>query len=178
MNPSNTNPKIVAAVSIAFLGYALYSWYSIPTHEGFFNINSQKYKEFDASQPPLRKAMPEQQVAGAGPSAPAERAPEQSVVVPPEEPYDPQEQPHESSEHPNRLRYPERLYGPGLEQDSGADASSAEDAISSGIASNSHQATMHAYQVFSPEFAQNGGLFMDNGVMANDSAVKLEYSSV
>jgi hypothetical protein len=138
---------------------------------------SQKYKEFDAlhSQPPLRKAMPEQQ---AGPSAPAERAPEQSVVVPPEEPYDPQEQPHESSEHPNRLRYPERLYGPGLEQDSGADAANAAYAVDSGIASNSHQATMHAYQVFSPEFAQNGGLFMDNGVMANDSAVKLEYSSV
>jgi len=182
MNPSNTNPKIVAAVSIAFLGYALYSWYSIPTHEGFFNINSQKYKEFDAlhSQPPLRKAMPEQQ---AGPSALAERErhPVESVVVPPEEPYDPQEQPHESSEHPNRLRYPERLYGPGLEQDSGADASDAAyaaHAVDSGIASNSHQATMHAYQVFSPEFAQNGGLFMDNGVMANDSAVKLEYSSV
>lgn len=179
MNPSNTNPKIVAAVSIAFLGYALYSWYSIPTHEGFFNINSQKYKEFDAlhSQPPLRKAMPEQQAAGAGPSTASESAREaaESVVVPPEEPYDPQEEPHESSEHPNRLRYPERLYGPGLEQDSGADAASAVD---SGIASNSHQATMHAYQVFSPEFAQNGGLFMDNGVMANDSAVKLEYSSV
>jgi hypothetical protein len=83
-----------------------------------------------------------------------------------------------------------------LEQDSGADAASAASAanaayaanaasaanaayaVDSGIASNSHQATMHAYQVFSPEFAQNGGLFMDNGVMANDSAVKLEYSSV
>lgn len=182
MNPSNTNPKIVAAVSIAFLGYALYSWYSIPTHEGFFNINSQKYKAFEAmNSHPLKKAIPEREVAEvapSGPSAPAERAPAESVVVPPEEPYDPQEQPHESSDHPNRLRYPERLYGPGLEQDSGADSAYAANAVDSGIASNSHQATMNAYQVFSPEFAQNGGLFMDNGVMANDTAVKLEYSSV
>jgi hypothetical protein len=177
MNPSNTNPKIVAAVSIAFLGYALYSWYSIPTDEGFFNINSQKYKSFNAlHQPPFpkeRHTIPPPEVAPSGPSAPAERAPNVAVIVPPEEPYDPQEQPQESSDHPNRLRYPERLYGPGLDQDSNE-----VNAVGSGIASNSHQATMNAYQVFSPEFAQNGGLFMDNGVMANDTAVKLEYSSV
>jgi len=98
--------------------------------------------------------------------------PTNSVIIPPEEPYDPQDQLNESSDHPERLRHPERLYSPGLEQ------TDTTTAVESGIASNSHMATMSAYQSFGPEFAQNGGQFMENGVIANDTSVKLEYSSV
>jgi hypothetical protein len=52
-------------------------------------------------------------------------------------------------------------------------------AVESGIASSSHQATMNAYQVFGPEFAQNGGVFMEEtGVIANDSSIERGYSSI
>jgi hypothetical protein len=38
---------------------------------------------------------------------------------------------------------------------------------------------MNAYQIFGPEFAQNGGVFMEeSGVIANDSAVETAYSSI
>ena len=159
------NTKITIAVVLAFLAYALYSWFSIPQYDGF-DINSQKY-EAVASVDPI---VP---VVAGGPSLPSESPDTRvhQVIVPPEVPYDPQEQSYESAEHPDRLRHPERVYGPGLEQD---DQSTA---VESGIASNSHRKTMDAYQSFGPEFAQNGGSFMEN-VMANDTALNSEYSSV
>ena len=166
------NSRVVLSVFAALVLYALYSWISTPSLEGF-DINSQNYSTYK----PL-PSLPVQQeepriVSPSGPGAPNERAPADSFVVPPEEPYDPQEQPYESSEHPNRLRYPERLYGPGLEPN---DKTSA---VESGIASSSHQATMNAYQVFGPEFAQNGGVFMEEtGVIANDSSIETSYSSI
>jgi hypothetical protein len=36
---------------------------------------------------------------------------------------------------------------------------------------------MESYQTFGPEFAQNGGTFLDNGVIANDSSVDMSYSA-
>ena len=159
MNLGSANFKIAISVFIVFVAYGVYSWYSIPSYEGF-DINSQNYSEFKA--PPL---VAVKEVSLPGP-------PTKTVIVPSEEPYDPQEQLNESSDHPERLRRPERLYSPGLEQ------SDTTTAVESGIASNSHMATMSAYQSFGPEFAQNGGQFMDNGVIANDTSVKLDYSSV
>jgi len=156
------NTKITIAVVLAFLVYALYSWFSIPQYDGF-DINVQQYQEVITPTKPVSPTV----VAG-GPNTPA---PSKATFVPPEEPYDPQEQPYESADHPDRLRHPERLYGPGLEQDDQTTA------VESGIASNSHQKTMDAYQTFGPEFAQNGGSFMDS-VMANDTALNSEYSSV
>jgi hypothetical protein len=162
------NTKITIAVVLAFLLYALYSWFSIPQYDGF-DINSQKYEAVIA---PPKPVSPTVMVAAGGPNSPSAAAPIQSTIVPPEVPYDPQDQQYESADHPDRLRYPERVYGPGLEQDDQVTA------VESGIASNSHQKTMNAYQSFGPEFAQNGGSFMENGVMANDTALNSEYSSV
>jgi hypothetical protein len=168
MNLGSASFKIAASVFIVFVAYGVYSWYSIPSYEGF-DINSQNYSEFKAPTPPMQTITPlvhVKEVSVAGPP------PTSSVIVPPEEPYDPQDQLNESSDHPDRLRRPERLYSPGLEQ------TDTTTAVESGIASNSYMATMSAYQSFGPEFAQNGGQFMDNGVIANDTSVKLEYSSV
>jgi len=158
--------RIVIAVVIVFIAYSIYSWYSIQS-DGF-DINSQQYSEVIA---PLRPVAPTRVVAAGGPNTPSTAPPPGVLMVPPEEPYDPQAQTHESAEHPDRLRYPERLYGPGLEQDDKVTA------VESGIASNSHQKTMNAYETFGPEFAQNGGAFMDT-VMANDTALNTDYSSV
>jgi hypothetical protein len=163
------NTKITIAVVVAFLIYSLYSWYSIPQYDGF-DINQQKYENVMA---PPKPVAPTEVISAGGPSSPNAAPPvNEHIMVPPEEPYDPQEQTYESADHPDRLRYPERAYGPGLEQDDMTRP------VESGIASNSHQKTMNAYQTFGPEFAQNGGAFMENGVMANDTALNDEYSSV
>lgn len=168
------NSRVVLSVFAALVLYAVYSWISTPSleREGF-DINSQNYSTYKPLPSLPLPAEEPRIVSPSGPGAPNERAPADSFVVPPEQPYDPQEQPYESSEHPNRLRYPERLYGPGLEPN---DKTSA---VESGIASSSHQATMNAYQVFGPEFAQNGGVFMEEtGVIANDSSIETGYSSI
>ena len=158
--------KITIAVVVAFLIYSFYSWYSIPQYDGF---------DIHESVLPHAKAPPLEASPTLAPTLEAAAAPKQSVrpaeMSPEEEPYDPQEQTYESADHPDRLRRPERSYGPGLEQDDTMRA------VESGIASNSHEKTMNAYQTFGPEFAQNGGSFMD-GVMANDTALNDEYSSV
>jgi len=168
------NPRVTIAVLIAFLAYAVYSWMSMPAGVEGFVTKSPTPSEYlpVAKEAKEEEAPPSRVVSPSGPSSPNELAPEDSYVVPPEEPYDPQEKEYESATHPNRLRYPERLYGPGLEQ------TDKQTAVDAGIASNSHQATMSAYQVFGPEFAQNGGLFMDNGVIANDTSVETGYSSI
>lgn len=172
------NPRVTIAVLIAFLAYAVYSWMSMPAGVEGFVTKSPTPSEYVPLAGPVAKeakeeeAPPSRVVSPSGPSSPNEQAPEDSYIVPPEEPYDPQEKEYESATHPNRLRYPERLYGPGLEQ------TDKQTAVDAGIASNSHQATMSAYQVFGPEFAQNGGLFMDNGVIANDTSVETGYSSI
>jgi hypothetical protein len=166
------NSRIAVAVFLALVLYAMYSWISTPLSEGF-DINSQNYSTYKPLPTEVTPVLPPKIVSPSGPGAPNERAPDTSFVAPPEEPYDPQEQTYESSEHPSRLRYPERLYGPGLE------ANDTTTAVESGIASSSHQATMNAYQVFGPEFAQNGGVFMEeNGVIANDSSIERGYSSI
>jgi hypothetical protein len=162
------NTKITTAVVLAFLLYALYSWISIPKYDGF-DINSQQYSNVITIEKPV---APTKIISSGGPNTPSEKPPTESMVMPPEMPYDPQEQPYESSDHPDRLRHPERAYGPGLEQDNSTNA------VESGIASNSYQQTMSAYQTFGPEFAQNGGAFMENGVVANDTSLNIEYSSV
>lgn len=172
------NPRVTVAVLIAFLAYAVYSWMSMPAGVEGFVTKSPTPSEYVAAPLASAKEAKEEEaprsrvVSPSGPGSPNEQAPEDSYVVPPEEPYDPQEKEYESATHPNRLRYPERLYGPGLEQ------TDKQTAVDAGIASNSHQATMSAYQVFGPEFAQNGGLFMDNGVIANDTSVETGYSSI
>ena len=168
------NTRVTLAVVVAFLAYALYSWYSIPQYDGF-DINTQKYSEPNLSTPqpqPLPSAKEERTITPAGPNAPGQQAPNERVIVPEEEAFDPQADSFESAEHPERLRHPERLYGPGLEQDDSVTA------VESGIASKSFQQTMNAYQSFGPEFAQNGGAFMENGVVANDTSLNSEYSSV
>jgi hypothetical protein len=166
------NSRVAIAVFIALLLYSIYSWISTPVNEGF-DINSQNYSTYKPITQYTPEPLPERTISPSGPGSPNERAPAGSKIVPPEEPYDPQEQPYESSDHPNRLRYPDRLYGPGLE------AGDKTSAVESGIASSSHQATMNAYQIFGPEFAQNGGVFMEeSGVIANDSAVETAYSSI
>ena len=159
--------RVVTSVAVAFLIFALYSWYTTRTQNEGFDINSQQYAE---APPPSPVAIsPERIVAPAGPGAPSQLSKKSVVIVQDEKPYDPQDKGYESADLPERLRHPERMFGPGITND-GTEPTE-------GVASYASQVTEDAHQTFGPEFAQNGGNFM-SGVMANDTSLKTDYSSV
>ena len=165
--------RIVAAVVLSFLLFAVYSWFTTRgTYDGFMDLNKQQYESAIVEEPPVEASLT-RIVSPGGPSAPNQRPSRQSTasVAMDERPFDPQEENYESAELPERLRHPERMFSPGL------DNTTTEDAVAAGTASYAQQATDQAYQVFSPEFAQNGGTFMD-GIVANDISVNQSYSSV
>lgn len=167
--------RVIAAVLIAFVLFALYSYFTTrgADTEPFMNLNKQQYEEGPAQEAPLEASLT-RVVSPGGPSAPNQRPPRdaEATIAPEERPFDPQSQSYESADLPERLRHPERSFGPGLLN------TETDTAVASGIASQSQQATSQAYQTFGPEFAQNGGLFMDNGVIANDTTVNLSYSAI
>ena len=161
------NGRILTAVSFAFILFAIYSWYT--TRIEGFDINKQMYAEAEVYSAPLEAAV-DREVSSAGPSAPNQRPSrsQPAVIMQEERPYDPQEQDHESAAIPERLRHPERMFSPGLNNED------IDTALTAGIASN---VTVESNQVFGPEFAQNGGLFMGD-VTAHDVSMQTTYSSL
>jgi hypothetical protein len=168
------NTRILFAVAITVLLYGIWSWWSVRSEEGFapFDINSQSYLTQEVEEAPIVAIR--KQLAAAGPNSPSVAPPSPSppVVLPEESPYDPQSSSYETADHPERLRHPERLYGPGLVNDE------TQTAVDSGVAGQAASITNQNLSQFGPEFAQNGGFFLDNGVIANDSSVSSSYSSV
>lgn len=162
--------RILTSVLLALLVFAIYSWYTTRLGEEGFDVNSQQYAP--VLPVPRPTPPPNRVVASAGPGAPNQRPSRAPPVVMPEEaPFDPQEESYESADIPERLRHPERMFSPGLANED-TDA-----AVAAGTANYASHVTNNAAQVFGPEFAQNGGLFMD-GIMANDTELNNEYSSV
>ena len=162
--------RIVTSVSLAFVLFAVYSWYTTQTViEEPFDINSQSYESvpMPADLPAL---IPERTMAPAGPGAPAQMSAKPATVANEERPYDPQDKGYESAELPERLRHPERMFGPGIDNQQNSEPIE-------GVASYASQVTDDAHQTFGPEFAQNGGNFMGT-VVANDTTLKTNYSSV
>lgn len=169
--PKQMSQRIVVAVVLAFLLFAAYSWYTTKgTYDGFMDLNKQQYAAAEIEEPPVEASLT-RIVNPGGPSAPNQRSSSSATVAMDERPFDPQDDSYESAEIPERLRHPERMFGPGL------DNTTTDDAVAAGTASYAQQATDQAYQTFGPEFAQNGGTFMD-GIVANDISVNQSYSSV
>jgi hypothetical protein len=67
------------------------------------------------------------------------------------------------------------MFGPGLAPDSAATNQLIED---SGVAGKAAQQRSRSFTTFSPEFAQNGGSFLENGVTAFDSEIPSHYSTL
>ena len=168
----SATPRILGAVLLAVLIFGLYSWYSTRNVDAF-DINSQQYAHAHVEEAPTVAPLT-RGISPGGPGAPNQQpsVSKGTVIVPEETPFDPQAESHEDANAPENLRHPERMYGPGLVNDETATAAA------SGTASYATQKTEQAFQVFGPEHAQNGGSFLDNGVVANDTSVDMSYSEV
>jgi hypothetical protein len=116
-------------------------------------------------QPPIEY---ERNIVSSGPNSPDKEI-NHVRIVREEQPNDPYAETTEDAYAPENLRHPDGMFRPAPEM-SGYDTVS-----NSGIASNVLNASNEAAQMFSPEFAQNGGSFMGD-VMANDGTLSSKYS--
>ena len=136
--------------------------------EGFQSLNTSSAAPIIEHAPII---YPARNVVSSGPSSPNQAADytEQRMTSPEvaHDPYGPNE---ESAAHPERLRHPERMFQPAPDNNTHSIAEA------SGIASASSSQASHAMNSFTPEFAQNGGEFMQ-GIMANDTTEPGMYSA-
>lgn len=111
-------------------------------------------------------------VAPSGPSPPNARVSNEEAkkkdvyqVIP----NDPQDESYSSQDIKDNLRYPERMFGPGVVNNGNKVLQESE------VANKKMMATAQPMQPFSPEMVQNGGTL--DGVAANDTELNQNYSS-
>jgi hypothetical protein len=161
--------KTLFAVGITvllFVGY-LFAQYYMFGKERF---------EVPAPAPPVVQqvsAEPERVVSPGGPNAPNQMPPSRDRAaqrLPGPVDKDPYDETYGSSNMKEDLRHPERFFGPAPTADNVAIAAA------SGVAGLPGSTTPQAIQTFSPDFAQNGGEFVD-GIFANDAGENPNYSA-
>jgi len=136
--------------------------------EGFQSLNTSAAAPVMEHQP---RVYPARNVAPGGPSSPNQMADQDEMrMSSPEVAMDPYMPNEESASIPERLRHPERMYQPAPSN------TTHEIAEASGVASTSASQAANALNAFTPEFAQNGGEFMQ-GIMANDISEPGMYSA-
>lgn len=115
-----------------------------------------------APAPVMQQAPPveERIVAPGGPSAPTATALSDTppTISPEAKPVDPYENNNMEAPIHDSMRFPELSFGPGIDNKGVARG------VASGVSSDK---SLTSESPFSPEFAQNGGIFMGN-VSAND----------
>ena len=163
--------QILLAIVLAALFYSLF----LVVKNTYFRQEVHGVEEaFIAPAPAVSQPIPEppRVVAPAGPNSPSAMAPPDmpAVRVPAPDSSDPYDETYGSSQMEDNLRHPERLFGPA--------PSPKETAIAegSGVASRNVEVGQ-ALQTFSPDFAQNGGEFLDGGIFANDTLSDANYSA-
>jgi hypothetical protein len=132
--------------------------------------------EVPAQAPLITLPIPEppRTVASSGPNSPNQAPPEDDLPVrlPGPEDSDPYDETYGSSNMQDNMRYPERSFGPAPKPNK------TELAVSAGVASPEQQVVSGALQTFSPDFAQNGGEFIEGGIFANDTLDNPNYSAI
>lgn len=180
---------VVLAISIAmflYVGYILVkayrpSWFKGSRIEPFVqrpmgpsspSIINMAPVPVPAAAPPILQPPPQEPrvVAPGGPGAPnATPLPEVPATISPEaKPVDPYDDKNMEAPIHDSMRFPELSFGPGLENKGTKIAPSSGTANDRGLTSDSP---------FSPEFAQNGGIFMGS-VSANDLSHDDTYATV
>lgn len=169
--------KVALTIILLFFAYQI-----ILKHSGLGNMNPmvrsriERMEGFEvpAKAPIIVETPPEdgqRVIAPAGPNSPDMAAPlGERVYMDDPRSKDPYAEEQDDAHAPERMRHPERMFRPAPEM------GGTEIAVSSGIASEMMGATPNALQVFEPEFAQNGGYFMD-GIMANDVDLPTNFSA-
>ena len=156
----------VGMTILLFVGY-LFAQYYMFGKERF---------EVPAAAPPVIQqvsAEEERTVSPGGPSAPNQMPPSrdrEAERLPGPVDKDPYDETYGSSNMKEDLRHPERFFGPAPTSDNVAIAAA------SGVAGLPGSTTPQAVQTFSPDFAQNGGEFVD-GIFANDAGENPNYSA-
>ena len=163
--------QILIAIVLAALFYSGF----LVIKNTYFRQDIQGVEEtFIAPAPAVSQPIPEppRTVAPGGPNSPSAMAPPDMPAIRVGAPgsSDPYDETYGSSQMEDNLRHPERLFGPAS---SPKETASAE---GSGVASQNVEVGQ-ALQTFSPDFAQNGGEFLDGGIFANDTLSDANYSS-
>lgn len=170
--------KLLLAVILAaalFVGYLLLTAAYPKAFGGDAFYPNIKDASIPDSAPPVQTyppVEPERVITPGGPSAPNAKVPSPPEELEPPEvnAKDPYDNPNSSSFLQDNLRHPERLFSPGVQP------TNTSLAVESGVASQYEQTTSQAIQKFSPEAAQNGGMFLQ-GVAANDTLQDTEYAT-
>ena len=142
--------KLVMVGSLLFFAYYLQNYVFISeAFKGSLEIPDQAPLEY---RPPIRKPI---NVTSGGPGAPSAQPPKMMppTLIPGPAPSDPLDDQVEAADAPQKLRYPERSFGPGKVPNSVAIAQA------SGIAGQASALTAQSAQHFSPELVANGGMF-------------------
>ena len=163
--------QVLVAVLLAAILYCGYLYF----------MSQRKYVieesfEVPAPAPLVTLPIPEppRTIAPSGPNSPSQAPPEDDMPVrlPGPEDMDPYEESYGSSNLKDNMRYPERLFGPAPKPNK------TEIAVAAGVASPVQQIVSQAIQTFSPDFAQNGGEFIEGGIFANDTTGNPNYSAI
>ena len=162
--------QILIAVVLAGILYSAYLYFFAPR-----KYVIEEAFETPAPAPLMTIPIPEppRTVAPAGPNSPSMAPPEDDMPqrLPGPEDSDPYDESYGSSNMKDNMRYPERLFGPAPKPNK------TELAVGAGVASE-NGGVNQALQSFSPEFAQNGGEFLEGGIFANDALENPNYSAI
>lgn len=161
--------QILIAVVLAAILYSAYLYFTPRKY-----VIEESF-ETPAPAPLMTIPIPEppRTVAPAGPNSPSAAPPEEDMPerLPGPEDSDPYDESYGSSNMKDNMRYPERLFGPAPKPNK------TELAVAAGVASE-NVGVNQALQSFSPEFAQNGGEFLEGGIFANDAFENPNYSAI
>lgn len=170
--------KALLVIGLILIGYVLYPIIKAIIDKYYYkkdcfqnvtpstNINTPG--EAPVSEQPV--AEPPRTISQSGPNPPNESASsnERATLSPEERPNDPYDETNSELPIKDNMRKPERSFGPGVNNTGTARS------VSSGTAAEEVNASLSS---FSPEFAQNGGNFME-GISANDMGAGSDYALI
>jgi len=154
---------ILAVLYVAQLALRTYTNKTV-TWESFQSRPAQQPSPPTFVSPP----EPPRTVAPSGPNPPNASGPPERTLPETTAANDPLAEVNSETPIQDNLRHPENSFGPGIENN-GTRLS-----VNSGVASNSVKG---GASNFSPEFAQNGGEFME-GISASDAFTSDNYASI
>lgn len=164
--------RIVVAILFAGILFLAYQLYLNMSRKQGIEEQFESYAEAPVITQPIPE--PPRTISPGGPNSPNQMPPEDEEPterLPGPTESDPGGDMYGSSDIKDNLRYPERLFGPAPQP------KITNLAAESGVASMMNAGVNEALQSFRPEFAQNGGEFINGGIFANDTLDEKNYSA-